>query len=106
METIEKASNRHKAGIKQDQRMYVYILKLDNKSYYTGITNNLERRLKEHTTKQSKSTQQAEQVELIYFVEMRSRKEARWLEVKIKNRGAGRYLRSRTVVNSGGQLPI
>ena len=28
--------------------MYVYILKCIDKSYYTGVTNNLERRLAEH----------------------------------------------------------
>jgi len=29
---------------------YVYILKCANDSYYTGVTNNLERRFKEHET--------------------------------------------------------
>jgi putative endonuclease len=28
---------------------YVYILELSNKAYYTGITNNLDRRLKTHS---------------------------------------------------------
>ena len=30
--------------------MYVYILKCNDESYYTGVTNNLERRLSEHNT--------------------------------------------------------
>jgi putative endonuclease len=29
---------------------YVYILECDDKSYYTGVTNNLQRRLAEHST--------------------------------------------------------
>ena len=30
--------------------MYIYILKCSDRSYYTGVTNNLERRLIEHHT--------------------------------------------------------
>lgn len=34
--------------MKPIRHLYVYILKCNDGTYYTGITNNLERRLKEH----------------------------------------------------------
>ena len=37
---------------------YVYILERENKSLYTGITNNLERRYKEHLKKTAHYTAQ------------------------------------------------
>ena len=36
--------------MKQGHHYYVYILECIDKSYYTGVTNNLERRLWEHET--------------------------------------------------------
>ena len=36
--------------MKQGHHYYVYILECSDKSYYTGVTNNLERRLLEHET--------------------------------------------------------
>ena len=71
----------------------VYILKLSNDTYYTGITKDLTKRLRQHNTGQSKSTRHGLPVKVIYSVTMPDYKQARWLEVKIKNRGAARYLR-------------
>ena len=71
---------------------YTYILLLSNKTNYTGITNNKERRLKEHQEGQSKSTKHYRPVKMIYSKEFETRKEARRLEVKIKNLGAKKYL--------------
>ncbi len=34
--------------MKMYKALYVYILKCSDKNYYTGVTNDLERRLKEH----------------------------------------------------------
>ena len=36
--------------MKQGHHYYVYILECSDKSYYTGVTNNLERRMWEHET--------------------------------------------------------
>ena len=36
--------------MKQGHHYYVYILECSDKSYYTGVTNNIERRLWEHET--------------------------------------------------------
>ena len=94
---IRVASSSHKVGIKQVQKVFTYILLLDNKTFYTGITKDIEKRLQQHKAGLSKSTQHATHVKLIYSVEMPDYKQARWLKKKIKNRGAKRYLRSRTV---------
>lgn len=71
---------------------YTYILLLKNNTYYTGITNNLERRLKEHQEGKSKSTKWHRPIKLIYNKSFNTRKETRRLEVKIKNLGAKKYL--------------
>lgn len=48
---------------------YIYILKCNDGSYYTGITNNLERRIREHENGQLKGcyTQNRRPVTLAYF---------------------------------------
>lgn len=71
---------------------WTYILQLNNASHYTGITNNKVRRLKEHQDGKSKSTKWYRPVKMIYSKEFSTRKEARRLEVKIKNLGAKKYL--------------
>ena len=57
---------------------FVYILKSirDNK-YYTGSTNNIERRLEEHNLGKVKSTKFRIPLELIYLEKFNSYKEAR-----------------------------
>lgn len=76
----------------QDQEYWTYILRLNDKSYYTGITNNLAKRTAQHDMGQSKSTKWHLPIKLIYQMTHSTRKEARRMEVKIKNMGAARYL--------------
>ncbi|MCF0049389.1 GIY-YIG nuclease family protein [Dyadobacter sp. LJ53] len=47
---------------------YVYILKCSDESYYTGVTNNLERRFAEHTSglKETGYTYSRRPVELVF----------------------------------------
>ena len=71
---------------------WTYILLLNNNTHYTGITNNKIRRLKEHQDGKSKSTKWYRPVKMIYSKDFKTRKEARRLEVKIKNSGAKKYL--------------
>lgn len=71
---------------------YVYILLLSNNTYYTGITNNLARRLLEHNHGKSKSTCHHLPVILKHTEKFKTRNQARTKEVYIKNRGAKRYL--------------
>ena len=92
---IKQTLNNHKAGSENESGCFVYILLLSNRKYYTGMTVDLKRRLTEHKNGQSKSTQRYLPFKLMYYVFMQSSKEARWLEKKIKNRGAERYLRIR-----------
>jgi putative endonuclease len=65
---------------------YVYILLCKDKTYYTGVTNNIERRLLEHNSGMSEDsyTQMRRPVELKYYQLFNSIEEAiRW-EKKIK----------------------
>lgn len=71
---------------------YTYILKLSNGSHYTGITNNMYRRLREHEKGKSISTRRFLPAILIYHYISYTRTDSRRLEVHIKNMGAKRYL--------------
>ena len=85
--------------------MFIYILKLSDNTYYTGITNNITRRFKEHSNGRSISTRYKRPVILIYLREANDRKTARRIEVKIKGMGAKRFLQLKSTILSGGQLP-
>jgi putative endonuclease len=72
---------------------YTYILfstKLNQ--YYIGSTNNLERRLNDHNTGQSKHTSKGMPWIVVFTKEFATRVEAVGLEMSIKKRGAARYL--------------
>lgn len=72
---------------------YVYILFSPTKlKFYTGQTNNLEKRLTKHNNAQMPSTKFGMPWQLIYSIAVASRSEAVKLESKIKSRGAKRYL--------------
>ncbi|MGB3947933.1 MAG: GIY-YIG nuclease family protein [Bacteroidia bacterium] len=66
---------------------YVYILKCSNSRYYTGVTNNLERRLEEHNQGVNKScyTYNKRPLELMYKINFNSPTEAINWEKKIKD---------------------
>lgn len=71
---------------------YIYILKsLKNSRFYTGSTNNLERRLTEHNNGQSKYTKYAGPFELVYKEIYNTSLEARKRERFLKT-GKGREL--------------
>jgi predicted GIY-YIG superfamily endonuclease len=72
--------------------VWVYILKLRNNTYYTGITKHLVTRLIQHNKGLSYSTKRHLPCVLKYIVKFNNYKEARWLEKKIKHRGARNYL--------------
>ena len=71
--------------------IFVYILKLSNGKYYCGITNDRERRLREHNEGKSKSTRRYKPVKLVYSRSYESRILARKREVQIKSRGVQRF---------------
>lgn len=76
---------------------YVYIIQsIRDKKFYTGITNNLGRRLREHNQgrKSTPSTKKRGPFKLFYWEKFNSRKEARIREKFFKS-GAGREFRNK-----------
>lgn len=72
--------------------MYVYILKLDHKIFYTGITCDIKRRLKEHSKSKKGFTSKFKKKELVFLINVKDRITARKIEIYIKKTGALRYL--------------
>lgn len=64
----------------------VYIVRCADDSLYTGITTDLERRIKEHNeSKGAKYTRARGPVELVYSAEFKDRSEATKEELRIKS---------------------
>ena len=65
---------------------FVYILECSDHTFYTGITTNLDRRIKEHNTSKvgAKYTKARRPVKLIYSKEFENRSEALVEEARIK----------------------
>lgn len=67
---------------------FVYILRTSSNTLYVGQTNNLEKRIKEHKNKTSKSAKYIKYFnssELVYFETYNSRIEAMRKEYQLKN---------------------
>ncbi len=78
--------------MKQLKQIFIYILEMSNGKYYTGITQDLDVRIKQHNKGYSKSTRWFRPLKLIFATIAKDRKTARRLEIKIKNISAKRYL--------------
>jgi predicted GIY-YIG superfamily endonuclease len=76
------------------RKFSVYILRFQNNSFYTGITENLPRRLLEHLHGQCRSTRFKKLPCLIYLKNFETRILSRQWEKHIKGIGARRFLRS------------
>ena len=64
---------------------YTYILKCNDGTLYTGWTNNLEKRIKDHNEgKGAKYTKARRPVELVYYEEFELKEEAMKREYAIK----------------------
>lgn len=70
----------------------MYVLRLDKKGFYTGLTNNIERRIKEHRTKRTGYTSKFKEKEIVFLYQLDNRKEARKVEIYIKEVGARKFL--------------
>ena len=80
LETLAELARLSKKG------WYVYILKCADDSYYTGITTNINRRIKEHgTTKGAKYTKQRGPFKLVYKTLFLNRSLASKEEHRIKS---------------------
>lgn len=65
---------------------YVYILKCNDSSFYTGISNDIESRIERHNKgKGSKYTRVRRPVELLYAEGFETRSQALSREIEIKN---------------------
>lgn len=64
---------------------YTYIVKCSDETYYTGWTNNLEKRIQTHNAgKGAKYTKVRRPVELVYYEEFATKEEAMQREYAIK----------------------
>ena len=82
LEKKEKASHREK---KTSDKWSLYILKCSDESFYTGITNDLERRLKMHQAgKASRYTRTRGPVEMLYSEPCSDRSRALIRECEVK----------------------
>jgi len=64
---------------------YVYVLKSEkNNNIYIGYTEDLRKRLKEHNSKQNKSTKNKAPFELIYYEAYKSKSDAKFREDNLK----------------------
>lgn len=83
---------------------FIYVLRSKKDSrFYTGITNNLERRIKEHDrgVSSTRSTKNRGPFKLIYFEKAENRKLARAREKYLKS-GMGReFIKNRIPTHSG-----
>jgi len=70
----------------QNKEWFIYILKCSDNTLYTGITNNLEKRIKEHNESKlgAKYTKARRPVVLIYNERYKNRSEASKREIEIK----------------------
>lgn len=85
-----------------NDKYYVYILKCSDDSFYTGITNDLEKRLKCHNDgKASKYTRSRLPVELVYLEEAKGRGPAQSREYVVRNLKRQEKIR---LINAFGKL--
>lgn len=74
--------------------IWVYIIRGENGLHYTGMTKDLDRRIREHRNGASKSTRRYGKIEILWVQVYASRKIAREMEVLIKKKGAARFIKT------------
>jgi putative endonuclease len=77
----------------------VYVLKDELGKLYKGVTNNIERRLREHRLGKTITTSRMEKLELAYSEEFDNFEEARKRELYFKSAAGRRYLKK--ILNKG-----
>lgn len=68
----------------ESNQWYVYILECKNKALYTGVTNNLERRFKEHHKKTTHYTSYNPPIKIVYKESFLTKPQALKREAQIK----------------------
>lgn len=74
---------------------YVYVLKDDKGLLYKGMTNDLERRLKEHKYGKTKTTKKMNNPKIVHYEECNNVGEARKREKYFKTAAGRRFLKSK-----------
>lgn len=64
---------------------YTYILLCDQKTYYVGLTSNLQNRVRSHRLKQNIGTKEFSDIKLIYHEQYETRKESEKREQQLKS---------------------
>ncbi|MEM9919505.1 MAG: GIY-YIG nuclease family protein [Bacteroidota bacterium] len=86
--------------------MYVYVLKsMNNYRFYVGMTENVERRLKEHNSGKTKSTKGYRPWQLFFSEEYPNREEARQREKYLKSGVGKEYIKREWSRSPAGYLP-
>jgi putative endonuclease len=73
----------------------VYILEDENKKLYKGLTNNLERRLREHKCGHTITTSKMSELKVIYSETYNDFEEARKRELYFKSAAGRRFLKKK-----------
>jgi putative endonuclease len=73
----------------------VYVLQDNNNKYYKGMTDNIERRLKEHRRGKTKSTKNMSDLRIVYTERLETRIEARKREKYLKSAAGRRFLKNK-----------
>lgn len=76
----------------------VYILKDVNGKVYKGVTGDLDRRLSEHISGNTKSTRSMKKIEIVYSENYSTFKEAREREKYFKTAAGRRWLKKRDII--------
>lgn len=76
---------------------YVYLLKLSNKSIYTGSTDDLKERVKRHENGQSLATKGLRPIKLIWYCSFPTRVHAIRFESYLKS-GSGQGFRNKRLI--------
>jgi len=62
----------------------LYILLCDQKTYYIGLTSNLQNRLKSHSAKENIATKKFSDIRVVYKEKYKTRREAERREIQLK----------------------
>lgn len=76
-------------------KYYVYVLEDEQGNKYKGMTNNLERRFKEHQRGKTKTTQRMKKIKICYQEEYDSFEQARTRELYLKTAAGRKFLKSK-----------
>ena len=82
--------------VRGDISWYVYVLRSEKDGkLYTGMTNDLRKRFKQHTLNQSTATKGRGPFDLIYYEMCKNKEDTRSRELYLKSGMGKRYLKNR-----------